>query len=120
MCNYTLTLTFRNDSVTIATIQIISVTSEGVTSWSGAVSSNSANAYGTSSTAIAEGSPAGTTLFSVTASGGGSWVSYTYTYQFASFGNPDSIASSTVTSGTVTLAGTLDYENTNQYIFKVV
>ena len=82
--------------------------------WAGAVTSATADADGTYSTAIAEGSAAGTTLFVVTATGSA------VTYAFATDGNPGSIASSTITSGAVTLAGTLDYEATNQYVFKVV
>jgi len=86
-----------------------------ITAWANAITAKTANASGTVSTPVAEGSRTGTTLFTAVATGNGS-----VTYAFTADGNPDLVASTTITNGEVTLNGVLDYETASSIVFKIV
>jgi len=86
------------------------------TGWSGDVSITAGSGAATVATPVVEGSATGTTLFIATANGG----TGTVTYAFTADGNPNSVADSTIISGTVRLAGLLDYAIVDSYIFKIV
>jgi len=88
------------------------------TAWAGDITISAASGSDTVATAVVEGSASATTLFTATATP--TVVNAAVTYAFTADGNSDSIASTTITAGAVKLAGTLDYETKNEYVFKIV
>jgi len=84
--------------------------------WGGDVRIAGADGTSAVATPVVEGSETGTRLFTATAIGGTGSVTYT----FITGGNPGSIAEPVITSGIVKLAGSLDYETANSYVFKIL
>jgi len=99
-------------------LTIIAISDGQITGWTAPASITGASGTATVGTAVVEGSASATTLFAATATPTGSGAAVTYA--FTADGNPDSIASATITAGAVKLAGTLDYETKKQYVFKIV
>lgn len=88
-----------------------------ITAWTAPVGiTGGANSSATVNTP--EGSANGSLLFTATATPTGSGAAVTY--RFTSDGNPDNVAAMNTTNGRATLVGTLDYEKTTSYIFKVL